>query len=197
MLRTLSNAHNTTLRNMTYKLGKNVNEPIIHLDGCTNIFIYDLYLDGNKENQTSEISTRFGYCVRNSCISLRKCKNIYISNCRLYNARSGGIVPSLCENIYIINCECSGNFFDGIAPYASSNVLIYNCCLTNNLYSGVSIDGNSSNINIYGSTIKDNRDWGVWFGSKQNVNKKIICDIVSNNSIINNKTGNICPSSPK
>lgn len=192
MLHNLSNKHDLTISNISYKLPDNTNEPIVHLYKCSNVYIHDLDLDGNKENQSNEVSNTWGFYVRNSCISLRRCFNVFIINCNLSNARSGGIVPALCDNIYIINCTCNNNFFDGIAPYQSSNIVISGCKISGNLYSGVSIDGNSKNIRIHDSTISNNNDWGVWFGPEQTTYENTN-EIVNNNKIINNKTGCIFP----
>lgn len=180
------------IQNIEYKLPSNSNEPIIHLYKCNNVVMRNLNLDGNMINQPSEISSKKGYTVRNNCISLRHCSNIYILDCVLTNARSGGIVPAFCSDIYIINCICKNNFFDGIAPYKSSNIHIINSTIEDNLYSGVSIDGGSTSININGCIITKNKDWGIWFGEEQKqITENEKESIYKTNKITDNLTGDI------
>lgn len=192
MLLFFENKKDFEICDIEYKLLDNSNDPIIHLYKCENVKLYNLKLDGNKDNQEFEISKSFGYNVRNNCISLRRCKNIEIYNCVLTNARSGGIVPVICNDVTIKSSLCSNNYFDGIAPYESENISIIDCTLSNNKCSGVSVDGRCQNINIINSTLLNNFDWGIWYGYEQDASNDYIVEICKCNTFVDNKSGNVC-----
>lgn len=86
----MKDSRDFTISDIKHTMKDNSNEPIIHLDNCHNVLIYNVHLDGNRDNQQNEISKTFGYTVRNNCISLRNCTNVTIVRCTLNNSRSGG-----------------------------------------------------------------------------------------------------------
>ncbi len=190
----MKNISNFTISDIKYKLRDNINEPILHLDNCHNVLIYNVQLDGNKEHQTSEISRSMGYTIRNNCISLRNCTNITIVKCTLNNSRSGGIVPAMCNGVYIVDCTCKYNYYDGVAPFNSKKVHILNSDLSNNSYCGISIDEKTSDFFILGSTIKNNGDWGIWIGPNQRnypIPSDVMSMIMKYNIFDNNKNGKL------
>lgn len=171
------------------RLADNTDEPLIFVGDITSITPVNVYrnitvenfeLDGNKTNQTQELSVLYPW-VYNNCIGISQCENVVIAGIDAMDARSGGIVWTLnCVNLTIENCNASNNFFDGIAGYTSTAVRVINCYShSHSNGAGLSIDNNGSQLLVQGCTF-DNNDVGFfarWTNSMQ-----VVGNNISNNS---------------
>ncbi len=203
-------------------LANNTNEPNIFVGDRTNIVPPNTYSDitvenfvinGNKANQTQELSATFPH-VYNNCIGISQCTDVLITGCDVSNARSGGIVWTVnCYNLTIQNCRSSNNFFDGIAGYTSNAVRLINCyCHSHSNGAGLSIDNNTqsllvqgctfttakegifarwtSNSQFIGNTITDNTLYGIFLsGYNLAPDDQGLTGCVFSNNVVANNTG--------
>ena len=141
-----------------FTLGDDVNCPVFVIGDVSdeepdrivrNITLRDMLIDGNRENQTSELCLDpRRLFLRNNCITVRGSVDTTVENVALQGARSGGIVTEHgCENILIRRVVAYDNFFDGIACYETTRSTIVECTSRNNLAAGLSCDlGFNENI---------------------------------------------------
>lgn len=108
-----------------------------------NIVIRNLRVDGNRANQSTELSTAPGRSfLRNNCITLREVEDCLVENVTVVAARSGGIVlEQTCTNVVLCgviaeDCEFDGIAWDGLI----TNSRIESSTCRNNLAAGLSFD---------------------------------------------------------
>ncbi|MDF2578298.1 MAG: Right handed beta helix region [Chlamydiales bacterium] len=82
---------------------------------------------------------RFCRGVKANGIAIWNSENVTIEGCRIFQARSGGIVPYAgSKNISILDCSIENNFIDGIAPDSIHSLTIRRCTIKNNRDAGFS-----------------------------------------------------------
>lgn len=130
-----------------------------------NIVVSDLWLDGNRTKQSSELCKlpNLGH-LRNNCITGRRIRDCLVSNLYAQAARSGGLVLELvCDNIVIENSTFRDCHFDGVAwDGVITRSLLINCALINNRASGLSLDIGPDGNSFLGCVISDNLDNGIF-----------------------------------
>jgi len=151
-------------------LADNVNKPVISIGSqeeipsftIENITISDIQIDGNKDNQGSEIQADKPW-IRNNGIDVRAVKRLTIKNIVSNNNRSGGLVISnKCSDIYVINSEFDNNYFDGIAYYDSQRIYTQNSSMKNNNGAGISLDVDISDSIFSNCILDSNKDVGIF-----------------------------------
>lgn len=130
-----------------------------------NITIRDLWVDGNRANQTAELCAISGLThLRNNGITGRRVNDCTVANVTITSARSGGIVLELpCDNVVIQGVTSRNNFFDGVAWDAIvTRSKIIGSSLIENSASGISFDlGPTQNL-ITNCIISNNADNGIF-----------------------------------
>jgi hypothetical protein len=137
-----------------------------------NIELRNMRIDGNRANQTSELSAETDHeYLRNNCITVRGCVDTTVKNVILQSARSGGIVTEKgCENIVLEGITAFDNEFDGIACYETTSSLITGCTSRDNVAAGLSCDLSFDGNVVTNSFFIDNGTVGVfWRDSAQNL----------------------------
>jgi len=151
-------------------LANNVNKPVIAIGSqeavptftTVNVTISDIEIDGNKDNQSSEIQADKPW-IRNNGIDVRAVKRLTIQNVVSRNSRSGGLVISnKCSDIYVMNSEFDNNFFDGIAYYDSKRIYTQNSSIKNNNGAGISLDVDISDSIFSNCILDSNKDVGIF-----------------------------------
>lgn len=150
------------LENKEYTLAKNANCPMLVIDGVQNVTLSNLYLDGNKDEQTSEYYTK-NEELRNNCITIRNSSNINLYNIVTCRARSGGIViEKSCSNITINGLNSYNNFFDGFCIYESEGCTLLNAHIHTNIYAGISLDWRANKNVFFRVTLENNGHAGIF-----------------------------------
>jgi len=154
--------------NSTLRLADKSNCPMIILGdesdfpaSSENIYVSSITLDGNKDNQDSELWT--GGHNRNNGVNIRNVKSALIENLTISNCRSGGLVVERgSREIVVINCKSTENFFDGFAAYDSTNCYFNNVEAAGNNYAGFSTDNNFHNNVVSNSQFSNNGREGIF-----------------------------------
>ena len=178
---------NVKLRGMGYatvlRLADDVNSPVLLLGSTTeiptisrrNIYISDIVIDGNRENQTYECWT--GPCdtggftaIRNNGITLRNVSDVTIERVTVKKARSGGLVSEKHnQRLNVHDFTSLDNQFDGLAAYNTQNSIFSNLNLYDNLGAGLSFDISFNNNIVNNVVITGSRKVGVFMrDSKDN-----------------------------
>jgi len=203
-------------------LADNANIPVIAIGSQTeyplenerihNIQISGIEIDGNKENQQSELVADKPW-IRNNGIDIRMASEVLISRVSVSNNRSGGLVISWkAKDIQVNDSFFERNYFDGIAYYDSTRVYTTNCVMRNNVFAGISLDNafaqsafigcrlidngavgvfarNSRSLRFDDCTISGSGDWGVFLGHDEK--EQGVSDILISNSLVVNNRGGI------
>ena len=115
--------------------------------GNSNIAVENLYIDGNKDNQTGWGQTDTPGVGNRGCVFFTGCDNVRVSHCRIDNAWAAGIETELSHEVWITDNRIDASADDGIGV----NYLSYNVTVARNIISrpgyGVSY-GSSSAIEI-------------------------------------------------
>ena len=122
---------------------------------------------------------------------IRGASDISISNCSVNYDEADefkfqGIVIENSDNVKLSNLVIN-NTIDGIKIINSSNIEIIDCIISNSLNQAVFISGNSSNINIKGNAIENNRVTGIRLTSANYVS--VINNYIKNNGVNNADSG--------
>lgn len=151
----------------TFNLGTNVNQPNICVGDIatnpatityTNVSIRNFKMDGQKASQTSEFWSAHPW-VPASCVVGVKSTQLYITECNLDNARSGGLTLIDCNDVSVDKCSSTLNYFDAYTFYGSRNVRITNSnAYTNYNGAGVSVDNNNNDCLISNCNLSNNKE---------------------------------------
>lgn len=133
-----------------------------------NIHIADLYIDGNRLEQTHECWG--GTCdtggltyIRNNGITLRRVSDVQIENVTVASARSGGLVTEKgCQRVTVNNFSSTDNHFDGMAMYETENSVFSDLHLYENQFAGLSLDIRFNNNEISGAVLTNNGKQGIF-----------------------------------
>ena len=169
---------NTVLSDKYLKLSRGANCPMIVVGDSLNeepgyrvshVLLKNLYLDGNKDFQTSEYYNE-GF-LRNNCITVRAGSSVTIQNVVVCYARSGGIVlEKKCENIIIDGLNAYNCFFDGFAMCESTGCTLMNGTLHRNDYAGISMDWRCNKNKFFNLDLDYNQDVGIFMrDSNENI----------------------------
>jgi hypothetical protein len=129
-------------------LADNINKPVLAIGSqeeipsytIENICVSGVEIDGNKDNQDSELDADMSW-IRNNGIDVRAVKRLSIDNVVSNNNRSGGLVVSWgSSDIHVSNSEFDENYYDGIAYYDSERIYTHNSSMKNNNSAGISLD---------------------------------------------------------
>lgn len=172
------NRSNTSLRgegDVTLRLGKNVNSPVIIMGEVLtpprpihHVQVGHLKIDGNRWYQKSECWG--GACdsggtsyIRNNGITVRAVTNGRIHDVYITSTRSGGVVTEKgCFDLEVDNLTAVDNEFDGFAGYETSGARLTNLNLSHNRAAGISLDIRF-NGNIFKNVlIEKNGDVGIF-----------------------------------
>jgi hypothetical protein len=121
-------------------LGQAINEPTVTR---SNIYVSDLTLDGNRENQDSECYSANcdEYPIRNNGITLRRVSDVLVERVTVIGARSGGLVAEHgCRRITVHDLTAADSNFDGLAGYLTEDSKFTGLYLHNNCAAGLSFD---------------------------------------------------------
>lgn len=153
-------------------LANGVNKPVIAIgsqksyplagDAIQDIEIMYISVDGNKEEQSSELEADRPW-IRNNGIDARMVKGLVLNHVTSNNNRSGGFVISWsCSDVRVVDCVFERNYFDGMAYYDSERVYSVDSISRNNLSAGISLDNNLRDCLFLRCTIEGNGDVGVF-----------------------------------
>jgi len=151
-------------------LAPGINQPVIQVGSdaqtpiniISNIRIAHLEIDGRKADQTSETMTGKPW-IRNNGIDVRMVENLTISDVRVHDTSSGGIVVSWDSwNIAIDTISSYRNKFDGIALYASSGIIVSSFRCWNNEAAGLSLDNAIRSVIFADGVIDNSGDVGIF-----------------------------------
>lgn len=162
-----------------FVLADEVNEPVIAVgtqaaiarpeDTISDILIRSIFIDGNKEHQSSERSLTRPW-IRNNGIDVRAVTRLTIEDVTANNNRSGGLVISWgSSDIRVENCRFERNHFDGVAYYASTRVSTVHCTMARNRAAGISLDNAFTDSEFIGCIIDGNYDVGVFARSSKQI----------------------------
>lgn len=152
------------------KLADHANQPVIAIGSdeeiprfrIRNISISDLEIDGNKENQESELSPGKLW-IRCNGIDVRMVDNLWIQDVNISNTISGGLVVSWdSHRIFIRSSMFHNNTYDGIAFYASEDILVSNFASYENGAGGISMDNGMKTATFSNGLVKNNKDVGIF-----------------------------------
>lgn len=158
--------------NPIIRLEKGTNKPVISIgtqrefpqpsDIVSNISLFGITVDGNKNDQSSEYHPEFPW-IRNNGIDVRATENLHVDHINANNNRSGGLVISwACKKVLVSNSFFSENYFDGIAYYDSEDVFTVSCQMINNDGAGISLDNNFRQSYFADCVIAQNKDVGIF-----------------------------------
>jgi hypothetical protein len=141
-----------------------------------NIRVSDLFIDGNRENQTVECwggncdsgGTTF---IRNNGITLRRVTDVQIERVTVARARSGGLVTEKgCRHVTVSDFTSTDNFFDGLAAYETEDSLFSQLHIYDNAFAGISLDIGFNNNIVSNAVLTANRKQGIFMrNSRDNV----------------------------
>ena len=124
----------------------------------SNVTIKNFILDGNQANQSSEYMTGKSW-VTNCCFFITYSNNVWIQNCYLTNARSGGLTITYYSSaVSVTNCSSYNHYFDHYTAYGSKHLFFsgnygYGC--TNG--GGMSIDDACQYVTVTGNVFNANK----------------------------------------
>ncbi len=162
-------------KDVTLKLGKNVNAPVIVMGDVVtppkplrDIHVMKIKIDGNRWHQKHECwggpCDRGGTSyIRNNGITVRAVTNGRIQDVSITSARSGGVVTERgCFDLEVDNLTAVDNEFDGFAGYETFGARLTRMNLSHNLGAGISMD-----IRFHGNLFRDvrienNHDVGIF-----------------------------------
>ncbi len=177
------------LNQVRLKLADNVNSPVLIIGSpnskvndipakiVRNIKVQNLDIDGNRANQSTEQASECWEglinkqgcqdagraSVRNNCITIRGAEDIEVSEVRLSNARSGGIVTEkYCRRLTISRIISTKNFFDGFAGYRTEASVIRDSILDENEGAGASLDLEFNYNRFINVSFSKNKHQGVF-----------------------------------
>lgn len=142
-------------------LDNGIDSSVLVFTTSNNIIIENLYIDGNKDNQT------YGYGVK-----LAGCSDVIINKVYTYHCRTHGITAEVqgatnCTNIMISNCRSDANREDGIVLANCSQSTITGCVCSNAELSSAngiacySTDASSTKNTITGNVCYGNGAIGI------------------------------------
>ncbi len=147
-----------------------VNQPVILIGSdeeipstkIEDIVISDLELDGNKDNQSSEVDPTRPW-IRNNGIDVRNVNRLWLEKLNIHNARSGALVVSWdSHNVFISDSMFHHSEFDGIALYDSEDILVKGFFSFSNKSAGISLDNKLNRVTFSSGTVKNNGDVGIF-----------------------------------
>ncbi len=155
-----------------FVLAAGVNQPVVAIgtqkewvdtsDVIESIRIYGIEIDGNKDNQDSELSADKPW-IRNNGIDVRGVRNLIVDGVKIRNNRSGGLVISWkSSDVEVRNSVFEKNFFDGVAYYDSIRVSTTDCEMRHNNFAGISLDNRLVDSSFNRCKIESNGNVGVF-----------------------------------
>jgi len=163
--------------NTVLRLADRANCPVIVLGapknaphhGTANLHLANLFIDGNRKNQTSELWRAAGdgsllnnngidvYCVTNAAIE-------HVTCCR---CRSGGIVSSAnTRRLLVTDFEAFDNQYDGLACYLTEDSQFKHMNLHDNTAAGISLDL-AFNHNLVEDATLNGNELGIFMRDSQ------------------------------
>jgi hypothetical protein len=167
---------------------------MLRLENVSNVQIFDLMFDGNKNQQTDPIDEQ------SHCIFTTDADNIIVKNCFLKNAKGDGILiyglsnPGS-TNVLVDGCTFDGNVRQGVSIVRGKNIRIIGNDIGNttgnNPGAGIDIEADNAGatleqISVVGNNIHDNY-WGVFMNELAPANNIVI----DGNTFENNRSAPI------
>jgi parallel beta-helix repeat protein len=148
-------------------MGEPVNAPknIVH-----NLRVSDLFIDGNRKNQTRELWRLEGEGseIRNNGITIQAVSDCVVERVVSAHNRSGGLVTTMgVECLTVRGLESFDNEFDGLACYLTTDSLFTDLYLHDNPGAGISLDL-AFNNNVISNAVLNGNDLGVFMRSSSN-----------------------------
>ena len=137
--------------NTILRLADHANCPVIVLGapknaphhGTSDLRIANLFIDGNRTNQNSELwrAAGDGSLLNNNGIDVYSVTNATIEHVTCCRCRSGGIVSSaVTRHLVVTDFTAFDNQYDGLACYLTEDSLFKGLYLHDNVAAGISID---------------------------------------------------------
>jgi hypothetical protein len=137
--------------NTILRLADHANCPVIVLGapknaphhGTANLHIANLFIDGNRTNQNSELwrAAADGSLLNNNGIDVYCVTNAIIEHVTCCRCRSGGLVTSAgTRQLVVTDFAAFDNQYDGLACYLTEDSLFKGLYLHDNTAAGISID---------------------------------------------------------
>ncbi len=153
--------------NTILRLADHANCPVIVLGaprnaphhGTANLRVADLFIDGNRTNQSSELwrAAGDGSLLNNNGIDVYCVSNATVEHVTCCRCRSGGLVSSAgTRNLIVTDFTAFDNQYDGLACYLTENSLFKDLKLHDNVAAGISIDLNFNNNTIENAVMMGN-----------------------------------------
>jgi Periplasmic copper-binding protein (NosD) len=111
--------------------------------GTANLRVADLFIDGNRKNQNSELwrSEADGSLLNNNGIDVYCVTNATIEHVVCCRCRSGGLVAAaVTRHLVVTDFAAFDNQYDGLACYLTEDSLFKGLFLHDNVAAGISID---------------------------------------------------------
>jgi parallel beta-helix repeat protein len=179
--------------------GKNAG--FFRADMCKNIKISDITIDGNKDNQSTDIREAYGRYG----IFMEACNNITYDKVKVQNFQGYGFDPhgykptmTWTTNMNITNCIAHNNDWDGFTIDQSENVIMKNNIATENGRHGFNIVSGSKNILIEDNYADKNgftylgKGNGCGIMVQNNFQYGTQDVIVNRNNVLNSEKAGIC-----
>lgn len=142
-------------------MGEPVNKP----HSVKNLYVSDLFIDGNRTHQQREcwkLNGEEGSQIRNNGITVQNVSDSLIENVTTARTRSGGIVTTANTRRLTVNgLNSFDNYFDGLACFQTENCTFLNLNLHDNRGAGISLDGNFHHNTFDNAVLTDN-DLGIF-----------------------------------
>ena len=161
---------NTTLHgdDTVIFLETNSNCPVILIGNAsgepiTNIEVYGISIDGNRDGQTKERwKSLTNGVINNNGIIVQNAHDVRIHDVSINNCRSGGLVTTFhVDNLSVSNLSAGNNEFDGVACYETTNSTFSHLVLHDNQAAGISLD-NHFNNNVFSNVTISNNMVGIF-----------------------------------
>lgn len=145
--------------------------------GTANLHVANLFIDGNRKNQNSELwrAAGDGSLLNNNGIDVYCVTNAIIEHVTCCRCRSGGLVSSAgTRQLVVTDFAAFDNQYDGLACYLTEDSLFKGLYLHDNVAAGISIDLKFNHNNIQDAIITGN-ELGIFMrDSRSNIFKNIM-----------------------
>ncbi len=149
-------------------MGEPVNAPKTVVQ---NLRVSDLFIDGNRRNQTRELWRLEGEGseIRNNGITIQSVSDCVVERVTCAHNRSGGLVTTMgVECLTVRGLESFDNEFDGLACYLTTDSLFTDLYLHDNPGAGISLDL-AFNHNVISNAWLNGNDLGIFMrASREN-----------------------------
>jgi Right handed beta helix region len=145
-----------------------------------NITLRQLRIDGNREQQSSELSDTPGReFLHNNCVTVRQASGVVLEYLGIESCRSAGIaLEQACDHVTVRDVTSFDNQFDGIAwDGLVSESSIVRSVFRNNLAAGISFDVGPADNEVANDLVRDNATVGIFVSdSRDNRFRRLVIE---------------------